>query len=156
MPQNLRDTSLLHLCCNTKFTSYNSGNRLRKKQKLMAKLIFKLKSVSYDEADDIKNLLTENKIDFYESPAGNWGISMHALWLNDEAQYTQAKQLIDEYQVKRSQHIRLETQQKIDQGEYETFIQRLFNKPIQFFITLAIIIFILYFSIMPFLEIGQG
>ena len=122
----------------------------------MAKLIFKLKSVSYDEADDIKNLLTENKIDFYESPAGNWEISMHALWLNDEAQYTQAKQLIDEYQVKRSRRIRLETQQKIDQGEYETFIQRLFNKPIQVFITLAIIIFILYFSIMPFLGIGQG
>ena len=122
----------------------------------MAKLIFKLKSVSDDEADDIKNLLTENKIEFYESPAGNWEISMHALWLNDEAQYAQAKQLIDEYQVKRSQRIRLETQQKIDQGEYETFIQRLFNKPIQFFITLAIIIFILYFSIMPFLEIGQG
>ena len=122
----------------------------------MAKLIFKLKSVSYDEADDIKNLLTENRIDFYESPAGNWEISMHALWLNDEAQYAQAKQLIDEYQVKRSQRIRLETQQKIDQGEHETFNQRLFNKPIQFFITLAIIIFILYFSIMPFLEIGQG
>ena len=122
----------------------------------MAKLIFKLKSVSYDEADDIKNLLTENKIDFYESPAGNWEISMHALWLNDEGQYAQAKQLIDEYQVKRSQRIRLETQQKIDQGEHETFNQRLFNKPIQFFITLAIIIFILYFSIMPFLEIGQG
>ena len=122
----------------------------------MAKLIFKLKSVPYDEADDIKNLLTENKIEFYESPAGNWEISMHALWLNDEAQYAQAKQLIDEYQVKRSQRIRLETQQKIDKGEHETFNQRLFNKPIQFFITLAIILFILYFSIMPFLEIGQG
>lgn len=122
----------------------------------MSKLIFKLKSVSYDEADDIKNLLTENEIAFYESPAGNWEISMHALWLKDEAQYTQAKQLIDEYQVKRSQHIRLEVQQKIDQGEYETFIQRLFNKPIQFFIPLAIIIFILYLSIMPFLEIGRG
>ena len=122
----------------------------------MAKLIFKLKSVSYDEADDIKNLLTENRIAFYESPAGNWEISMHALWLNDDAQYTQAKKLIDKYQVKRNQHIRLETQQKIDQGEYETFIQRLFNKPIQFFIPLAIIIFILYLSIMPFLEIGQG
>lgn len=122
----------------------------------MAKLIFKLKSVSYDEADDIKNLLTENKIDFYESPPGNWEISMHALWLKDEAQYTQAKQLIEEYQVIRSQRIKLETQQKIDQGEYETFFQRLFNKPLQFFITLAIIIFTLYFSIMPFLEIGQG
>jgi hypothetical protein len=122
----------------------------------MAKLIFKLKSVSDDEADDIKNLLAENTIEFYESPAGNWEISMHALWLNDEGQYAQAKQLIDEYQVRRSQRIRLETQQKIEQGEHETFIQRLLNKPVQFLITLAIIVFILYFSIMPFLEIGQG
>jgi len=122
----------------------------------MAKLIFKLNSVSCDESDDVKNLLTENKIEFYESPAGNWAISMHALWLNDEAQYAQAKQLIDEYQIKRSERIRLETQQKIDQGEHETFIQRIFDKPVQFFIALAIIILILYFSIMPFLEIGQG
>lgn len=121
----------------------------------MAKLIFKLKSVPYDEADDIKNLLTENKIDFYESPPGNWEISMHALWLNDDAQYTQAKQLIDEYQLKRSQRIRLETQQKIDEGEFETFFQRLLSRPVQFIILLAIILFILYLSIMPFLGMGQ-
>jgi len=56
----------------------------------MAKIIFKLKSVSYDEADDVKKLLTENKIDFYESPAGNYEVSLHALWVNDEAQYIQA------------------------------------------------------------------
>ena len=122
----------------------------------MARLIFKLKSVSDDEAEDIKNLLSENEIEFYESPAGNWEISMNALWLNDEAQYARAKQLIDEYQVERSQRIRLETQQRIDLGEHETLSQRLFNKPVQFLITLAMIIFILYFSIMPFLEIGQG
>ena len=62
----------------------------------MAKLIFKLKSVPEDEADDIKNLLADNKIDYYESPAGNWEISVHALWLNDESQSARAKQLIDE------------------------------------------------------------
>jgi hypothetical protein len=120
----------------------------------MAKIIFKLQSVSDDEADDIKNLLTENKIDFYESPAGNWGISMHALWINDETQYVQAKQLIAEYQLERSQRIRLETLQKVERGEYETFLQRLFNEPVQFFITLAFILFILYLSIVPFLEFG--
>jgi len=121
----------------------------------MAKLIFKLKSVSIDEADDIKNLLTENKMDFYESPAGNWEISVHALWLYDETQAIQAKQLIDEYQLERSQRVRLETQQKIDKGEYETFIQRLLSRPVQFIVVLAIIVFILFLSIMPFLEIGQ-
>ena len=122
----------------------------------MAKLIFKLQSVSDDEADDIKNLLTENDIDFYESPPGNWQISMHALWIKDETQTAQAKQLIDEYQVKRGEQMRLEKQQKIDQGEYETLMQRIINKPLQSFMTLAFIIFILYFSVVPFLGIGQG
>jgi len=82
-------------------------------------------------------------------------VSLHALWVNDEAQYIQAKQLIDEYQLKRSQRIRLETQQKIDKGEFETLFQRLLNRPVQFITYLAIILFILYISIMPFLEIGQ-
>jgi len=121
----------------------------------MAKLIFKLKSVSDDEAEDIRTLLSENKIDFYESPAGNWNISMHALWLNDDAQYSLAKKLIDEYQFNRGQRVRIETRQKIDQGEYETFAQRIVNKPVQFIFILAFILFVLYFSIMPFLEIGQ-
>ncbi len=122
----------------------------------MAKLIFKLKSVSEDEADDIKNLLTENNIDFYESPAGNWGISLHGLWLHDDTQSDQAKQLIDEYQLQRGQRIRLETQQKIENGELETFFQRLLNRPVQLISLLAIILFILYLSIMPFLNIGKS
>ena len=122
----------------------------------MAKLIFKLKSVPFDEAEDIKNLLTENQIEFYETPPGNWEISMHALWLNDEAEYIPAKQLIDDYQLKRSERVRLETQLKIDKGELETFSQRILNRPVQFITILAIILFILYFSVMPFLEIGQA
>lgn len=121
----------------------------------MAKLIFKLKSVSQDEADDIKNLLSDNDIDFYESPPGNWEISMHGLWLNDDAQYPQAKQLIEEYQLERSQRVRLETQQKIEAGEVETFMQRLLNRPLQFILLLAVIVFIIYFSVMPFLQFGQ-
>lgn len=121
----------------------------------MAKLLFKLKSVFDDEADDIKDLLTEHNIDFYESPAGNWGISMHALWLNDETKFDQAKQLINEYQIERSSRIRKEIQQQKEEGEFETFFQRLLNRPMQFIIYTAFILFILYFSIMPFLEIGQ-
>lgn len=121
----------------------------------MAKLIYKLNSVPDDEADDIRRLLSENKIAFYETPAGNWGVSLHALWLNDEAQYSQAKQLIDEYQLKKMEQIRQETSQETDKGEVETFFKRLLNRPFQLIILLAIIFFILYFSIMPFLEFGQ-
>ena len=121
----------------------------------MSKLIFNLKSVPFDEADEVKNLLAENEIDFFESPPGNWGISVHALWLKDESQAILAKQLVDEYQLKRTERIRRETQEKIDNGEYETFFQRLLNRPAQFIISLAIILFILYLSIMPFFDLAQ-
>ena len=121
----------------------------------MAKLIFKLKSVPEDEADDIKNLLANNNIDYYESPAGNWEISVHALWLYDESQSARAKQLIDEYQRKRSERIKLEIQQRKERGEIESFFQRLLNRPVQFIFLLAFIFFILYVSIVPFLDLGK-
>ena len=121
----------------------------------MAKLLFKLKSVFDDEADDIKKLLEDNQIDFYESPGGNWGISMHALWLKDESEFIQARELIDDYQKERMQRIQEEVRQQRENGEFETFFQRIINRPVQFIIYAAFIIFLLYISIMPFLEIGQ-
>jgi len=51
----------------------------------MAVQLFKLKGVPEDEAEDIRNLLTNHYIDHYETPAGNWGISMPAIWLNKES-----------------------------------------------------------------------
>lgn len=121
----------------------------------MAKLLFKLKNVFDDEADDIRQLLTDNNINFYESPAGNWGISVHALWLNDDSQFPTATTLIDEYQQQRSQRIKAETQAQKDRGEHITFWQSILNKPLQYLIYTAFILFILYLSIVPFLEIGH-
>jgi len=121
----------------------------------MAKLLFKLKSVFDDEADDIKKLLSDNQIDFYESPAGNWGISMHALWLKDESQFARARELIDGYQKERTQRVQEEVRQQRENGEFETVFQRIINRSIQSLIYLAFIIFLLYVSIMPFLEIGK-
>ena len=120
----------------------------------MAKIIFRLQSVSSDEADDVKNLLTDHGIEFYESPPGNWGISMHALWLNDDSQYDRAKRLIDDYQAQRIQRVRLEQQQLIDSGEHETFVRRLLQRPFQVLATVAVILLILYVSIMPFIDLG--
>ena len=120
----------------------------------MSVQLFRLRNVPDDEAGEIRQLLSEHGIEFYETPAGNWGISVHALWLNDETQYARAKKLIEEYQLDRSQRVRLETQQKIEKGEYETFIQRIVNRPVQFLMTLAIILLILYLSIVPFLDFG--
>ena len=67
----------------------------------MAILLFSLRGVPDDEADDVRELLTEQAIDFYETSAGNWGISMPALWLKDHGQLAQAQELLANYQRQR-------------------------------------------------------
>ncbi|MEE3087569.1 MAG: DUF6164 family protein, partial [Pseudomonadota bacterium] len=42
----------------------------------MAKLLFRMRDVPDDEAEEVRELLTQNKITFFETFAGNWGISM--------------------------------------------------------------------------------
>ena len=141
---------------NARANGYNADDWRPENPLLMAKIIFKLRSVSDDEADDVRQLLNDNHIDFYESPAGNWGISLHALWLHDDDDYQRAKKLIDTYQRERSERVRMERQQQIERGEHETFVQRLLNRPLQVFLVLAFIAFILYVSVMPFLGMGKG
>jgi hypothetical protein len=67
----------------------------------MAILLFSLRGVPDDEAYEVRGLLTEQQIDFYETSAGNWGISMPALWLRDHAQLAQARELLANYQQQR-------------------------------------------------------
>ena len=141
---------------NARANGYNADDWRPENPLLMAKIIFKLRSVSDDEADDVRQLLNDNHIDFYESPAGNWGISLHALWLRDDDQYSRAKELIDAYQLERSRRVRMERQEAIERGEYETFFQRVSNRPVQVLLVLAFIVFILYVTVMPFLGMGKG
>ena len=61
----------------------------------MSKLLFKLRNVPEDEADDVRNLLTTHQIDFYETSAGNWGISLSAIWITHDEQFDEAKRLFD-------------------------------------------------------------
>ena len=66
----------------------------------MAKILFRLNGVPDDETNDVRELLTNNAIDFYETSSGNWGVSMPAIWLSDDDQFEKAKALLDAYQYK--------------------------------------------------------
>lgn len=121
----------------------------------MAKQIFRLRGVPEDEADDICQLLSDNNIDFYETPAGNWGISMPALWLVDESQEAEAKALISEYQEKRFREARARYEQLKREGRQPTLWSHFTANPLQFLLYLAGIVALLYFSIMPFLSMMQ-
>ncbi len=115
--------------------------------------LFRLRGVPDDEADEIRQLLDEHDIDYYETPAGNWGISMPAIWLRSADRFDAAKQLIEIYQASRSLRVRKEYEQLKKEGRQRTIIDQFREKPIQFILYLAFAAIIIYFSTKPFLFI---
>ncbi len=116
--------------------------------------LFNMKGVPDDEAEEIRALLINNDIDYYETPAGNWAASAPAIWLNDERQGPQAKLLIDQYQREREIRAREEYVQLQKEGKHRTFIDFIRENPIRFVVYLAAIAAVVYFSTKPFMDIG--
>lgn len=114
----------------------------------MAHKLFNLRGVPDDEADEIRALLQEHAIDYYETPAGNWGMSMPALWVKEEAQLEQALALLDGYQRQRRALIQEESPQR-------TLAEMVREQPLRYFFYLLLILLVLYVSVSPFLKIGR-
>jgi hypothetical protein len=121
----------------------------------MAKLIFSLRNVPEDEANDIRALLGANDIEFYETPPGNWGISSPGIWLkhNDDSQ--QAKQLIEAYQQQRSIAERDKYRQLRREGKHRTIVDVIKEDPLRAVVYIAIVALVLYVSIKPFIHLGR-
>ncbi|MDQ7010309.1 MAG: DUF6164 family protein [Mariprofundaceae bacterium] len=119
----------------------------------MGVLLFRLRHVPDDEADDIRALLSDNDIDFYETSVGSWGISLPAIWLHDEAQLEKARALIDAYQQQRQKSARETYEQQRRKGKHRTIPDKVKEAPVQSIIYLAAVLIILYLTIMPFMRI---
>ncbi len=121
----------------------------------MAVQLLILRGVPDGEADEIRALLSEHHIDYYETPAGSWGMSMPALWLNDKTQLERARGLLAEYQRQRQSVARREYEELKAQGRQRTLIAMFREQPLRYLFYLALICVIIYFSISPFLKFGQ-
>lgn len=117
----------------------------------MAVQLFILRGVPDDEADAVRALLERNGIDYYETPAGHWGVSMPALWLDDEHQLERARALIDGYQRRRLETARAEHAQRKRDGTRRTLFDEVRARPLQTAVYTAIIVAVLYFSTKPFI-----
>ncbi|MBN1377719.1 MAG: hypothetical protein JXA04_00630 [Gammaproteobacteria bacterium] len=117
----------------------------------MPVMLFKLNGVPDDEADEIRALLSQNDIPYYETSAGNWRISLAAIWLNDEDCFDQAKKLIEEYQTKRSTQAQQEYSQSEAEGNNLSFLNRFLQEPFRYILYLLVVLIIIYFSTIPFL-----
>lgn len=119
----------------------------------MAILLFKLRNVPEDEAADVRRLLGENGIDFYETTAGSWGVSMPAIWLHDNSREPDARQLIDNYQQERQRTAREAWLQARRRGEQRTVLTLIAESPLKVILLLAALGFVLYVSLAPFLQL---
>lgn len=117
----------------------------------MAKKLISMRNMHSDEAEEIRALLTEKHVDHYETPEGNWGISMPAIWLHNEDDFERAKSILDQYHQARSERIRSEYNELKREGMHRTLLDELRENPVKFIAFTALAAAILYFSVAPFI-----
>lgn len=123
-----------------------------RKARIMSKLLFKLRHVPDDEAAEVRALLEENGIDFFETFAGSWGISFPALWLKDANQFTRARELLDVYQEERQTRMRDDFEQRRMRGEVKTLWHSFVESPLRFLVYSGLAGLVLFFSLQMFLS----
>ena len=109
----------------------------------MSTLVFRLRGVPEDEADDVRALLDEAGIGWFETTAGNWGIAMPALWVEDSAEADRARALIDDYEAARARRLAAARERV---SPFATLRAR----PLPSLALVAFCAFVLYVSIEPF------
>ena len=118
----------------------------------MSHLVFKLNGVPDDEAEDVRLLLEENEIAYYETDSGRFGLGSAAIWMRDDEKLEQAKEAIDEYQKLRCQRVRSEHEAMEEAGESISRLQFFMTSPIKFTILLIFAGALAYFTVIPFFK----
>lgn len=116
----------------------------------MARLLFKLAQVPDDEVDEIRALLHENTIAFYETDVGFWRVGLDAIWLPDGGQELQARELIRQYQQQRLAQQRSIHAQLAEQGDIPSLWQRVKAHPLRMLGLVLAISFVLALTLLPF------
>ena len=113
-------------------------------------ILFRLGDVPEDEASDIRNLLDENNIDYFETAPRMFGLSPPAIWLRNRGQLESARALIEAYQTQRFKLKRAEYEAASKEGSAPSLLTKCANDPLRFLLYVAIVGVIMFFTIMPF------
>ena len=121
----------------------------------MPVLLFPLRHVPEDEADEVRELLRSGGIYYYETPASVFGVSGGAIWLRDDSQLESARQLLDDYQAQRLASQRQHVEELHRQGKHRTMAHVFRENPLRFVVYVAVIAAVLYLSLKPFFALGD-
>jgi hypothetical protein len=119
----------------------------------MSKLIFRLNGVDEEEAQDVRDLFELHHIDYYETDAGRWGLSVAALWLINPKQLSCAQELLADYQQQRLLRIRESRAQNEDLYKPLSVKERFLQSPFQYLLLVIAIVAVVGFSTLPFVSL---
>ena len=114
--------------------------------------LMKLRQVPEDELIDILKLLDELEVDYYQTSAGAFGISLPALWLRDETRHAEVLAQLEDYAAKRQQRARLERDAWAELNGHRTMSDIFRDHPLKFCLRVVVIVVLLFITVKPFLN----
>lgn len=120
----------------------------------MRTLLLNLRHVPDDEANDVRALLGEHGIAFYETAPNRWGISAGAIWIAEDEAALEAKRLLAVYQDKRRARARSEYADAKRDGTAGTWWSLLRHEPLRVVTILIAIACVIAISLWPFMLAG--
>lgn len=122
----------------------------------MPLLLLNLRNVPEDEADEVRALLDEHHIDYYETRPSLWGVSGGGLWLPDDRQEDEARKRLAAYQAARGERVRRERELAISEGRAPSAWAAFRENPLRALATLLGIVLMLGLATLPFLFFTRG
>ncbi len=115
----------------------------------MSKLLLNLRNVPDDELEEVRAMLDEHRIEFYETQPSRWGISYGGVWVTDDKDIAEAKRLMADYQSRRQARVRAEYSQAKAEGSAETFMDVLREQPLRVLLTVVAVVVLLGLVALP-------
>jgi hypothetical protein len=122
----------------------------------MPKLLFDLRNVPDDEADEVRALLDAHSLDFYETKPAAWGLFAGGLWITDDARLAEAKALFATYQLQRQSMARAEYAAARREGRAETLWSGMRREPGKVLALFFAIVFLVGLTVLPFILLGNA
>jgi hypothetical protein len=121
----------------------------------MAKLLLNLRSVPDDEADEIRALLHERNIAFYETLPSFWGVSAGGIWIRSQEDFGEARRLMADYQRQRQMKAHAEYDAAKREGRAKTVWDSVSENPVQAIAVVLGIAFFVLILALPFFLMGS-
>ncbi|SRR5690625_2251014 len=116
-------------------------------------LLLSFRYAPEDEVEQVRALLKEEHIDFYEVPPSFMGFNAGGIWLANPAQKQQAQLLLAQYQAQRAQQAQARWASQKRDGTQPTQWDHIKAHPFRFLLTLLGIVFLLGLMTLPFWQL---